>query len=398
MKKNKILSLFLVLSVCQLSFGQFKFYGHASKISNSSCYILTPDSLDMVGAIWNTNQINLSYSFDLQYKLYLGSRNVGADGIVFVLHTDTNTFNGNVGGGNTIGYGNIAPSLGIEFDTYQNVEKTDPIFDHLAIEKNGDVDHANAATLLAGPVQISAINTDVEDGVSHRIRITWNANTKTINVYFDCNLRLTYTGDIVNDIWAGNPNVYWGFTSATGGQKNYHEMCPLYESFSNNLSDTTICNGNSVQLNFPNINATYAWSPSTGLSNSNISNPIASPEVTTTYYLNITDTCSFQFNETVTIKIECLESYLNVPNIFTPNSDEKNDMFKINYKNIDSYLIRIYNRWGNLMFQTTELNQSWDGKTTEGNYAPDGTYYYTIIATGEDKKQYNLNGFLTLIK
>ena len=50
------------------------------------------------------------------------------------------------------------------------------------------------------------------------------------------------------------------------------------------------------------------------------------------------------------------------------------------------------------MFQTTELNQSWDGKTTEGNYAPDGTYYYTIIATGEDKKQYNLNGFLTLIK
>ena len=89
---------------------------------------------------------------------------------------------------------------------------------------------------------------------------------------------------------------------------------------------------------------------------------------------------------------------MNVPNIFTPNSDEKNDMFKINYKNIDSYLIRIYNRWGNLMFQTTELNQSWDGKTTEGNYAPDGTYYYTIIATGEDKKQYNLNGFLTLIK
>ena len=69
---------------------------------------------------------------------------------------------------------------------------------------------------------------------------------------------------------------------------------------------------------------------------------------------------------------------INIPNIFTPNSDGINDML---YFNICTTIenITIYNRWGNVVFKNekTETN-NWDGRTTSGEECPDGNYFYII--------------------
>jgi gliding motility-associated-like protein len=67
---------------------------------------------------------------------------------------------------------------------------------------------------------------------------------------------------------------------------------------------------------------------------------------------------------------------LNLPNAFTPNYDDKNDVFRvIRYGNISLVSLEVYNRWGNLVFRTTDINAGWDG-TFNGQEAELGTYYY----------------------
>ncbi len=91
-------------------------------------------------------------------------------------------------------------------------------------------------------------------------------------------------------------------------------------------------------------------------------------------------------------------SGVELPNIFTPNNDGANDVFKPITKGIKEIKVHIYNRWGNLMHEWTSLNGFWDGYTTSGIMCPDGVYFYVVEATGFDGKTYKLKNHLTLIR
>ncbi len=259
---------------------------------------LTPDATGQAGSVWYTSTFNLTKPFDLQFNIFLGCKTYssGADGIVFVFQP-LSINAGSAGGG--MGFQGISPSVGVEFDTYQN--SWDPAFCHVAIEKNGDVDHTTAADLLAGPVQLSPTAAAIPDCKSHPARITWNPSKKVLNVYFDCSLRVSYTGDIINTIFGGNPNVYWGFTAGTGGSSNVQGVC-LENTYLNNLRDTTICLGASVPI-AASGGVAYAWTPPAGLSSASIANPIAKPVVTTQYNVTITDSCGFQSFDSLRITV-----------------------------------------------------------------------------------------------
>lgn len=99
---------------------------------------------------------------------------------------------------------------------------------------------------------------------------------------------------------------------------------------------------------------------------------------------------------TKTIIVET-QSYLVIPNIFTPNNDGSNDVFKIDNNNIKEFSIKILNRWGKLQFESNDISNSWDG-TNNGKKVSDGTYYYIISATGIDGQEFNKNGSVTLIR
>ena len=92
------------------------------------------------------------------------------------------------------------------------------------------------------------------------------------------------------------------------------------------------------------------------------------------------DYCSTDSAE-MTVAIS--ESYLAVPNVFTPNGDGKNDEFRVAYRSIREFHCWIYNRWGKLVYEWTDPAKGWDGMI--GNRpASEGAYFYVIRALGTD--------------
>ncbi|TAD86201.1 MAG: hypothetical protein EAY75_09100, partial [Bacteroidetes bacterium] len=150
-------------------------------------------------------------------------------------------------GGGGLGYLGITPSLAVEFDTWQNTGMGDPSFDHMAIMRNGVTDHTLNSN-LAGPVTMLPGAPNVEDCQWHLVRVTWSPLTNQLQVYFDCQLRLTYTGNIRQTIFNNTSNVFWGFTGATGGSRNRHAFCLDYVSFTQFDQEVSICRGGATQI------------------------------------------------------------------------------------------------------------------------------------------------------
>ncbi len=299
--KNWFLLVLLWCSLGQAALGQYTLFGNAFN-SGGTCHQLTAASNNQLGAVYNNTTISLNQAFDLRFTVYLGNNNGGADGICFVMRSATNPGTGTNGG--SLGVGGLTNMLGVEFDTWQNNPLGDPFFDHIAVISNGSTSHI-LPSHLAGPIQASPTSTNIEDGQNHQVRISWDPGTTTLSIYFDCSLRLSYTGNIVANLFGGNPNVFWGFAGSTGGANNQQSFCqvPYPVSFSNSFSDTTICPGASVPLNVGQNNlATYSWSNAGSLSNASIANPVATPTGTTNYIATVTYACT-SVSDTVTVNV-----------------------------------------------------------------------------------------------
>ena len=87
-----------------------------------------------------------------------------------------------------------------------------------------------------------------------------------------------------------------------------------------------------------------------------------------------------------------------IPNVFSPNGDGVNDEFFIPNTGLTSLNCDIFNRWGQLLHTLTAPHQSWDGRTPNGDKAPDGTYMFLLEAQGVDGKTYKQQGTLTLVR
>lgn len=107
------------------------------------------------------------------------------------------------------------------------------------------------------------------------------------------------------------------------------------------------------------------------------------------YYVDDVKLIDITSNDTVTLNNNCIE---NIPTVFTPNADSVNDAlyFKTCNKIIST---TIYNRWGNVVFNTEKQNHFWDGRTTSGEMCNDGTYFYILQI--EDK---TFKGTIQLIR
>ena len=95
------------------------------------------------------------------------------------------------------------------------------------------------------------------------------------------------------------------------------------------------------------------------------------------------------------------QSHLNVPNVFTPNGDGINDYFQVDAESIVEFQGEIRNRWGEKVFEWTDceaVESGWNGKSAISTDAASGVYYYYIKAKGLDEVEYNLRGFLHLIR
>ncbi len=211
-----------LLFFCSLVYAQYTVNGNAST-NNCHCYTLTPNTNNQSGSVWNNFKINLSQSFDFNFDINLGCTDAnGADGVAFVLQP-ISTSVGGLGGG--MGFLGVSPSIGITIDTWQNTDNADPAFDHISIQLNGNLDHNNASSNIAGPVTAVNNNNNIEDCQWHTFRIKWDATTNELVAYVDGVQRVSAVKDFVADIFSGDPNVFWGFTAGTGGASNLQQFC-----------------------------------------------------------------------------------------------------------------------------------------------------------------------------
>ncbi|MBK6835550.1 MAG: gliding motility-associated C-terminal domain-containing protein [Bacteroidetes bacterium] len=91
---------------------------------------------------------------------------------------------------------------------------------------------------------------------------------------------------------------------------------------------------------------------------------------------------------------------IKVPNVFTPNMDGVNDVFKASIPNeldVKDYSLSIYDRYGILIFDTKKVRQHWDGRTTSGLPCSEGTYFY-LLQLSVSSQQIELTGFVQLFR
>lgn len=191
------------------------------------------------------NTISLFNSFEFKFEVNLGCKDSdGADGMVFMLQPISTNI-GTQGGG--IGYDGVRPSIAIEIDTWQNSENNDPPFDHISIQRNGIIQHGGADN-LAGPVSAILNKDNIEDCQWHAFTIQWDAANKVLSAYMDNELRVTANVDLVAEVFGGNPSVFWGFTSATGGSNNHQRFCTRLKAGFELLPAPETCAPQEIQL------------------------------------------------------------------------------------------------------------------------------------------------------
>jgi gliding motility-associated-like protein len=167
----------------------------------------------------------------------------------------------------------------------------------------------------------------------------------------------------------------------------YVEVVPQVQPLLPN--DTIVCDGNLALLDARNEGASYRWNTGQTTRTIQVDRP-------GTYWVEIKNRCSSVVDTAQLYFIPENTGGLTY-NVFTPNGDGKNDQF-INYvRQSPSYRMQIFSRWGDLVFDTTNAHQHWDG-THQRKPLPGGVYYYTISTQDCRGNPLRLKGWVTLVR
>jgi gliding motility-associated-like protein len=194
---------------------------------------------------------------------------------------------------------------------------------------------------------------------------------------------------------AGSHTIRYTFT-ATNGCVNYAEQpitvyaTPVVDAGPDKF---VLEGGNAVLVGTGTGNGlSYLWSPSVGLNNPTIPQPTATPTDDITYTLTATSADKCVSSDEVLVKVLKTPT---IPNTFSPNGDGIHDRWEVKYLNTyPGCTVQIYNRYGQLVFQSNGYTTPWDG-TYKDKPLPAGTYYY-IINPKNGRKQ--MTGFVDIIR
>ncbi len=157
----------------------------------------------------------------------------------------------------------------------------------------------------------------------------------------------------------------------------------------------TIFPGESYQIDAQSNCTSFSWTPSGGLSGKYISNPVASPAISTKYVITGTTEWGCRTKDSIDVNV-ATDAILSVPNAFAPGS--VNSIFKIQKRGIAKLNhFRIYDRWGVVVYDGTDIDAGWDG-TYKGVPQPMGVYVYEITAITQNGKVFTKAGNVTLLR
>ncbi len=144
----------------------------------------------------------------------------------------------------------------------------------------------------------------------------------------------------------------------------------------------------------------YQWLPDQALSNTQIANPVSTPFSTLIYQVNVRDTFGCKNSDTTIVRVKdviCDEPYIYVPNAFSPNDDGENDILYVRGEMIEDLQFSVYNRWGELVFNTTNINIGWNGVFQDKKVDP-AVFVYYLKATCVNKEVFEKKGNITVVK
>jgi gliding motility-associated-like protein len=262
-------------------------------------------------------------------------------------------------------------------NAYQNRVKTDTI-------NVKEYQFARVSILSNTILCESGITSVNVSGAKSNERYRWFNANKT---FVEENTGTFYTGVLKRDTML--------YVQLTNG-KCEDILTPVTLTFDKPLAkiinrDTIITLGATVQLKGAGAQY-YHWIPSTYLNNTDIADPISTPNDDITYQLIVLNNngCS----DTATIKIR-VKKQIMVPNTFTPNGDGVNDLWSIKYiDRLPQNHVYIYNRSGILLRDMKNYTNDWDGTNRSGQPLPAAVYYY-VIQLDEQTRQ---SGYVTIIR
>lgn len=163
----------------------------------------------------------------------------------------------------------------------------------------------------------------------------------------------------------------------------------------------TLNEGQTSQLEVTGNNLdTYDWNPTGSLDDPTIFNPVADPVVSTEYTTTVTDIngCIDTISILVVVlSTICEEPYLFMPNAFTPNGDNENDILFVEGNVIDEMYLAVYNRWGEKVFESEDKSIGWDGRYKNELLEPD-VYGYYLRVKCVNGEEYFKKGNISLIR
>lgn len=160
--------------------------------------------------------------------------------------------------------------------------------------------------------------------------------------------------------------------------------------------DDTITVGSSAQLEATG-GVQYEWTPSTGLNNSGIYNPVANPDSSTTYMVTVTDIYGCVQSDTMNLIV--LTPNFWYPSAFSPDGDGVNDMFYIRGEGITDFEFKVFDQWGHILFYSTDLEVGWNGQQQmTGEDMPEGAYVFVVTGVLTNGDAVNENGLVNLIR
>lgn len=153
--------------------------------------------------------------------------------------------------------------------------------------------------------------------------------------------------------------------------------------------DTMLCNGQKMVLRpILNTNGNYLWQDGSTMQSFNVTD-------TGLYSLSVYNQCGTTTNSVLISRGIC-ELYM--PNVFTPNNDHLNDVLKVKYPfTVRKFSMSVYNRYGQLVFETSDMSKGWDGKLN-GKEQPSGNYIYIISMIDVHSREKVVKGNVLLIR
>jgi|GEM_PF-2701565 len=143
-------------------------------------------------------------------------------------------------------------------------------------------------------------------------------------------------------------------------------------------------------------NYTFLWIPAEGLSCTDCAAPVAEINAPTQYILTVLDDTGCSASDTVLVDYLFTKSFY-IPSAFSPNGDLINDLFRPVMAGVSSGKMAIYNRWGQLVYESTDLEKGWDG-TVQADAADIEVYLYIITVVFNDASIKDFKGNVTLVR